>query len=256
MWNRSRKLTANLFTYHGLHDGTYAQREIADTSLMARAKSSLMTHRVVRFLAVFMTATAVVVAGITLNLGILSNDRWGPGGLTLGAAGVVKTDDTAPINPRGSDSPSTTRRRISASTTTVLAPSESTNGDGSKPFQPSSRPSSAPTEATQPSGVTSTSAAPEVTTTTKRKPTTTTTDLGDPQQFRVATWAIATVRFTSPSKLRVTTSLKRGWTVDEPVRTGDDITMEFRNGPVEVTFRVWINDGEIESTSKRVKHDS
>lgn len=240
------------------NEATHASRIFADKSLMAREWSHLMTHRVIRFLAVVTTATAVVLAGIALNLGILSNRHWGPGGLTLGASGVARSEPNPTTREIQTTKKTTTTIRRAAATTTSSIPTAD-NSVVPRPFQPDT-PTSASfsTETTifditDPPGTT---IAPTTTTRRKPNPTTTAPALGEPQVFRVATYARATAEFATQNSLKVTAAVKRGWTVDQAVKTGRDVTMKFRNGLVEVTFHVWIKNGDIQSTNERVRHDS
>ena len=239
------------------NEATHASRIFADKSLMAREWSHLMTHRVIRLLAVVTSATALVLAGIALNLGILSNRHWGPGGLTLGASGVARSEPSPTTSEIQTPKTTTTIRRAATTSTSSIPPA--TNSVVPRPFQPDTPTSASfPTETTivditDPPGTT---IAPTTTTRRKPNPTTTAPALGEPQVFRVATYARATAEFTTQNSLKVTAAVKRGWTVDKPMKTGRDVTMKFRNGLVEVTFHVWIKNGDIQSTSKRVRHDS
>ncbi len=224
-----------------------------------------MKRPFVRHTAAFVTATTMVTAGIALNLSILSNAHWGPGGLSLGASGERAAAAATPTKTTPKDSstmPTSTRRSKSR-------PEQATTTLGSaKPRPFSTRitpPATEPTAAQPPIHI-------EPKTTTKPKtpttqPSETTTETFETTTTNGSTYSKHIVKInpllaiivTAISADRVTVTLApttHGWTAPALPKSGHDISIVLSNGRDRIEFRAWFDNGKLHTAFHRILQDS
>lgn len=217
-----------------------------------------LPRRIVRRGAFGVASLALAAGGIAVNLSILGNNGWGPGGLTLGAAGVARADvASAPdLSTASSIAP---RKPAKVRPSSQVGPSSdvTTTTTQSNPRRPQTFTS--PTAQTTPTAEpTDGSVAPAPTTTTSRNPRSTTTTSapgpGVTQTFSPAAGVRITATTFDEKTLNVTVKFANGWSGDTK-RSGTNVRMRFRNDRFVIEWHGWVEDGKIKRSYERIPID-
>ncbi len=215
-----------------------------------------MATKILRGALALAAAVATLTAGIAVNLGILSNGHWGPGGLTLGAAGVeipaAQANGTTTSSIARRVPSSTTTRQTDQTTTTSTTQSGTAQSFGRRNTHTSSAPTPTAPPVTNPPPTTvqpKPASHPETTTTTERKEQQKVT-------FRVNKNATDAATVFDHETLKVRASVTGKLTVEDAKKSGTDVTLVFHDGPTEIHWRAWIKDGKVKTSTTTVRHDS
>ena len=242
---------------------------LADKHIVAKTVPASLARRTARRASLGAASIAVVAGGIVINLTILTDGSWGPGGLTLGASGIARAD-AAPLRIEATDTASAARTptatRTPTSTTTgaeqtirqritfATPNSFSLQPDGGGALTP---PVTNPLPGTQPS--TSTTTHPALPTTSSSAPASSTTiDPHSPiptQHYAVSNGANVSVSSLDGLTVNVVATVRYGWRVDHKTASGTEVRMRFENPNWIVEWRVSIDHGKLQRTIRRIPKD-
>ena len=243
---------------------------LADKHIVAKTVPASLARRTARRVSLGAASIAVVTGGIVINLTILTDGSWGPGGLTLGASGVARAD-AAPLRidtTATSSAPRTTTSARHATSTTAPAEQRAIQRitfetPNSFPQQPDRGGALTPpaTNPRPPSTSTTTRPAPPETSPSPPTSSTTQTPTTDPhspipmQHYAVSNGANVSVSSPDGVTVSVVATVRYGWHVDHKTASGTEVRMRFENVNWIVEWRVSIDHGKLQRTIKRIPKD-